>query len=166
MPQKDPEAYRKYKKEQMRQRRSRAKQAIEAGIVTTKSANEGKTSPSPVAPVQVKPSPEPMPAPATPKPAPAKTLTAQSESQESFEVKARQVADVSQHWLETRGWVVWECSMLNNDRIVIVQDELVTGYPPGLPVYTDFEMKKVADMPLATIRLVHAAKKKAQARLL
>ena len=69
------------------------------------------------------------------------------------------IADETRKRLRAKGWLVWTCTKLDNDRIVIVRDETVGGYPQGLPVYTEAELKQFDELTLGTIRRIHAIKK-------
>lgn len=75
--------------------------------------------------------------------------------------KAVETAMRTESYFEKRGWCLWRCSKLNNEVLVIVKDEKVTGYPPNLPVFTDAELKEFnqKDIPLSTYRLIIDAKK-------
>jgi len=79
--------------------------------------------------------------------------------------QAQGVAGRTRGLLAIRGWCLWKCSILNGDIIVIVRNELVSGYPEGYPVYTEAELERLCrdDVSEATLRLVHEAKKLAGA---
>ena len=69
------------------------------------------------------------------------------------------VAARTRDYLFSRGWCIWRLASLNRERIVIVLDREVAGYPGGLPVYTLDEIGEVAKMPVSTLRLVQIAKR-------
>jgi hypothetical protein len=61
--------------------------------------------------------------------------------------------------LKEKGWCCWQCATLDNEIIVIVRDEEVSGYPAGHPVYTERELKDLALMNASGMRLIQEAKK-------
>ncbi|HEY82518.1 MAG TPA: MarR family transcriptional regulator [Dehalococcoidia bacterium] len=79
--------------------------------------------------------------------------------------QAKEVAQHTKELLSSRGWCLWKCSVLDGDIIVVLRDELVTGYPEGYPVYTEAELEELCQggVSEATIRLIHEAKKTAGA---
>jgi hypothetical protein len=163
MPQKDPEAYKAYMREQMRQRRARAKEKqVEVGITSTCGAL--LTPPNAdVHPTSEPPITEPGPAKPAKSPEHSKPQPHMSEIMTPVEVAER-----SEDLLERRGWVLWECNNLGPvpEIVCIVRDELVKGYPVGYPVYTQYELGKMADMTPEQMRFVHKAKKISQGKLL
>lgn len=173
---KDPELKKKYYKNYMARRRAEAKRQVEipapsgAGNLETaqhaliQATSPEKTNPSAL----VETSERELTPAAGPQrfPNAQAAMQAQNRQLASPNVSAIRVAELTEYWLEKRGWIIWECSKLNNDRVVIARDETVKGYPPGLVVFTDFELKKIADVPDATFRLIYEAKKNAGARLL
>jgi len=82
--------------------------------------------------------------------------------------QAQEVARRTRELLATRGWCLWQCSMLGGDIIAVVQDELVEGIPEGYQVYTEAELEELfwADVSEATLCLVHEAKKLAGAKVI
>lgn len=80
---------------------------------------------------------------------------------------AEEVAAGTHRLLEDPGWCLWRCNALANDVIVVVRDELVTGYPAGYPVYTDQELIELVreGVGVEAIRLVHEAKKSLGAKV-
>ena len=86
---------------------------------------------------------------------------ARGEMPEGVEAFYRGEAARTQQELTDRGWGLWRCSALNGEVIVVVRDELVTGYPPGYPVYTVQELIELAreGVGVEAIRLAHEAKK-------
>lgn len=80
---------------------------------------------------------------------------------------AEAAAAETQRQLEDPGWCLWWCSALAGDVIVVVRDELVTGYPPGYPVYTDQELIELTKegVGVEAIRFVHEAKKSCGAKV-
>ena len=80
---------------------------------------------------------------------------------------AEEVAAETQRLLEDPGWCLWRCSALGGEVIVVVRDELVTGYPAGYPVYTDQELIELAreGVGVEAIRLAHEAKKSLGAKI-
>jgi len=72
---------------------------------------------------------------------------------------AEEVAAETHRLLEDPGWCLWRCSTLDNEVIVVVRDELVTGYPAGFPVYTSQELVELAKAGGEFIRVAHEAKK-------
>jgi hypothetical protein len=80
--------------------------------------------------------------------------------------RAEKVAARTRELLDTRGWVIWKCSLLNDEKVLIVRDESVTDAPTGYPVYLEKELETIGDMTDWSVRMVHQAKKLAGARLL
>ena len=78
-----------------------------------------------------------------------------------------EVAAETRRRLEDPGWCLWRCSTLDGEVIVVVRDELVTGYPSGYPVYTDQELIELTQegVGVEVIRLVHEAKKSCGAKI-
>lgn len=74
---------------------------------------------------------------------------------------AKETAERTKELLETRGWVLWKCAKLDNEVIVIIRDEFVTGYPPGLPFFTDAEVREFNQkkISLKTYKLLIEARK-------
>jgi len=79
--------------------------------------------------------------------------------------QAEYVAQETRRLLDTRGWCLWRCAHLGEDTVVIARDEQVPGIPPGYAVYTEDELRKLAQTKKAPWRLVHEAKKRAGARV-
>ena len=73
----------------------------------------------------------------------------------------------TQQQLVDRGWCLWRCNVLDGEVIIVVRDELVTGYPAGFPVYTTQELIELAQegVGVEAIRLVHEAKKSCGAKV-
>lgn len=167
MPQKDPEAYRKYKREQMARRRAEAKKKSEP------TNSQGAKPPAPffeqaapistVAPLETEALESTAGNLETAEPRPAQPAP---ESNESLLVKARRLAELTREWLDKRGWVMWECPRLNDQRIIIIRDETITGYPVRYPVFTELDLEKIGDLPDSTFKLILEAKKQAACRLL
>jgi hypothetical protein len=82
--------------------------------------------------------------------------------------QAEEVAKRTRELLDHQVWCLWECSVLGNEVIAIVRDELVEGLPEGVPVYTEAELRTLFDKPLprSTLRLIHEAKKKTVAKVI
>lgn len=151
MPYRDPELQRKAQRELMARRRAEAKEKSEP------TNSPGTIPPAPIiAPVSTVTTLEKEPLKPNALPRPAKPAP---ESIESDIIKARRLAARTRELLDTKGWCVWECPRLNNDRLVIIRDEMVKGYPPGLSVYTEFDLERVGEMSEGTFRLFHEAKK-------
>jgi len=76
-------------------------------------------------------------------------------------LKSYETARRTRELLNSRGWCLWRCSVLNNDVIAVVRDELVEGVPQGYPVYTECELALIGgdDVRETTIKLIHEAKK-------
>jgi len=70
-----------------------------------------------------------------------------------------EVAAETHRLLEDPGWCLWRCSTLDDEVIIVVRDELVTGYPTGFPVYTAQELVELAKAGGEFIRVAHKAKK-------
>ena len=81
---------------------------------------------------------------------------------------AEEVARHTRELLAIQGWCLWKCSTLGGDIIAVVLGENVEGLPGGYPVYTEAELEELCqdDVSEATIRLVHEAKKLAEAKVL
>jgi len=75
--------------------------------------------------------------------------------------QARAVANRTRELLDTRGWCTWRCQALRGEVIVLARDSHVTGFPTGLPLYTEAELLELTTGRVrpSTIRLVHEAKK-------
>ena len=78
--------------------------------------------------------------------------------------EAIEVASKTEDLLRTRGWVVWQCSNLGGDQVVIVRDAAMQ-LPlsvAGLPSYTNEELQRMFSRPMdrRQLRLVHEAKKR------
>jgi hypothetical protein len=78
---------------------------------------------------------------------------------------AEEVAAESSKLLEDQGWCTWRCERLGGDVIVVVIDELITGYPAGFPVYTLQELKDILQLDDPMLQMAHEAKKKLRARV-
>lgn len=74
-------------------------------------------------------------------------------------IQAQEVAAKTYELLEKKGWCLWRCRNLDDEVIVVVRDELVSGYPEGYAVYTDQELEYLSEASSSTLRLVHQAKK-------
>jgi hypothetical protein len=70
--------------------------------------------------------------------------------------EADEVGKKSVKLLERRGWVVWKCHELNDDKITIVESRL-NSHPTKYPVYTLGELKVLCES--AGFKLVHEAVK-------
>ena len=151
-PFKDPEKRRQVNLESQRRRREK----------TGVSAPQREPEPSPVrvesppsAPAAVPSKPQP---PKPPAPPPVQVsyfdqrnqkaviddpeLRAKIDQTQDYQ-KAKEVADRTKHYFLTRGWVLWKCTKLNNEIIVVVRDYKVTGYPKGYPVFSDDEIRQL-----------------------
>lgn len=164
MPQKDPEAYRIYKREQMRQRRAQAKQPKTAAdnlpaVLTGATSTQTKTPPAPANPPRDK---NPLTAP--PKIEKKSTLT-ESPIEASREVRASETASRTRELLDKKGWCMWKCDNLNCDIVIIVRDEKVQDFPQGFPVYFEEELKNLPD-DAASLNFVHRIKKETMAQIL
>lgn len=150
MPHKDSEERKKYQRQQMRRRRAEAKGAAPSPAPPSKPLD------IPAIPPAGLPEPCRVPAPIE------KPLFIPAAVQlESDIVQARIVAEKTEAAFAERGWVMWKCSLFNGEKIVIIRDEMVKGYPDGYPVYTDSDLRRVTDLPDATVKLIHEAKKRA-----
>jgi len=74
---------------------------------------------------------------------------------------AEVVAECTRELLATKGWCLWKCSVLGDEVIAVVRDELVNGIPDGYPVYTNAELEELCqdNVSDSTLRLVHEVKK-------
>jgi hypothetical protein len=63
--------------------------------------------------------------------------------------------------LNNKGWCVWTCSNLDNERIFVVQSQFSILHLPhnNYPVYTVDELKELSEASIESIKLIHAAKK-------
>jgi len=95
---------------------------------------------------------------------PAVTVAAKEPAAEPVPVEV--VVAETQRLLESPGWCLWRCSALTNDVVVIVRDELVTGYPIGYPVYMVQELIEFTEIGEGMIRMAHEAKKYLGAKVL
>lgn len=94
-------------------------------------------------------------------PGPGAVKEAIGEVVEKTEVCYEEEAAKTRLQLEDKGWCPWRCSVLNDEVIIVVRDELVTGYPPDYPTYTTQELIELTrdGVGVETIRLAHEAKK-------
>ena len=94
----------------------------------------------------------------------------QAELQKFKSLLAWQVAQRTEGLLAGRGWCVWRCSALGNDMIVVAADCGVPGIPQGKAIYTNAELQclfgDAKPIDLATLKLVHEAKKLGAARVI
>jgi hypothetical protein len=72
---------------------------------------------------------------------------------------AEEVAMLTRRLLGYQGWCRWQCEMLGGEIIIVVKNEMVRGYPEGLPVYTEREIVDLVDMGEDSVLLIHEAKK-------
>ena len=81
------------------------------------------------------------------------------------------LADDTRRDLETKGWALWKCSVLNNETIAIVKDRAILNrqirftdelrIATRYPVYTEAELTElISKNNPAGIRLVHEAAQK------
>lgn len=155
MPRKDPEEYKKYQREQMRRRRA-------GGVAGGSPAPRELTSALEIDHDSgVAMPPEPAPPVSTPPERPEKpsSVPAAVTQQEEIE-RARQVAARTQEYLDGRGWVIWACKFFGGEKIVVVRDQTIIGYPDGYPVYTDAELNLMQGWPDSSLRIVHETKKR------
>lgn len=80
--------------------------------------------------------------------------------------EAVKVAAETDRQLGEKGWCLWKCAVLDGDVIVVVLDEMITDFPSGYPIYTLQELHIQANMPAATKRLAHLAKKTAGTKII
>ena len=78
---------------------------------------------------------------------------------------AEEVAMQTRELLDTKGYVAWKCSQLDDPIIIIIRDKSVTDYPKGYPVFTEDEIKADAGNELSTTRLIIEAKKEVGAEI-
>jgi hypothetical protein len=158
MPYKDPEKLKEFKRDQMRRRREAAK-----------SGNDlpGVLKPSP----ELEPPPTPEPAavllPDTEDVSPVNQNSipnSDSDSDLDFETEFTiiddpvEVAKRTRKLLDTRGWVVWHCSIFDGNSVAIIRDQHVTGYPEDIPVYTETELYQICERPPDEIRTINRIK--------
>lgn len=81
---------------------------------------------------------------------------------------AEETAWRTRELLATRGWCLWQCSILSGEVIALVRGENMAGMPKGYPIYTETEMEELCqgDVRPETLRLVHEAKKLAGAKVI
>jgi len=79
--------------------------------------------------------------------------------------EAQEVAAQTRKLLETRGWCLWRCRGLNNEVIVVLRDELITGFTAGYPTYLEQELEFLLEADDSTVKLIHEAKKIAGATI-
>jgi hypothetical protein len=77
--------------------------------------------------------------------------------------QAQEAATRTHELLETRGWCLWRCRALGDEVIVILRDELVSGFPSGYPTYLEQELESLLEVDDCTLKLIHEAKKLAGA---
>jgi len=80
---------------------------------------------------------------------------------------SQEVAQRTRELLDTRGWCIWQCHSLNEEKVVIIRHEDITGYPAGYAVYTELELFRFSELENASnLRLIHEAKKLAGATVM
>ena len=77
--------------------------------------------------------------------------------------QAQEAAARTRELLETRGWCLWRCRVLDDEVIVVLRDELVGGFPTGYPTYLEQELESLLEVDDITLKLIHEAKKLAGA---
>lgn len=90
------------------------------------------------------------------------------EGAQAAQTQAEETAQRTGELLNFKGWCLWKCSTLDGEVIAVVRDENVEGIPGGYPVYTEAELAELCQDGISnvTIRLVHEAKKLAEAKVL
>lgn len=77
--------------------------------------------------------------------------------------EAKQIARYTAQLLDTRGWCLWICHALGRETIAVIRDDSAEGIPKDIATYSEAELEELfsRDKPLglATIRLIHEAKK-------
>ncbi len=69
--------------------------------------------------------------------------------------------------LDEKGYCAWRCALLGGEIILVVRNNLSENVElPPYPVYTVEELARLAELDVATLRLIHQAKKAGGARLL
>jgi hypothetical protein len=173
MPRKDPEAYKKYQADLMRQRRAQAKASKPAVDNLPMAADDpasdipGQQAPTVLAKItQPAPASQPEVSKGNLSDTKVTSTVVKSPALSTPQSRAEKVAARTRELLDTRGWCIWRCSALNNEKIMILRDESVTDAPIGYPIYLEKELEVIGDMNDWSIRIVHKAKKLAGARLL
>jgi hypothetical protein len=173
MPRKDPEAYREYQKQLMKERRARAKHSEAA--IPSESVDSHPTVIPDVATPSGLASPNSLPVPATQEvkkpdywpPSPEeRTGKYPTKSGASNLVEAQDVARKTQELFDRQGWALWKCDLLNDEIIVVLRDESVKNYPQGYPVYLSSELDTIINLSDKTIRMIHSTKKQALCQVL
>jgi hypothetical protein len=77
--------------------------------------------------------------------------------------QAQEAAARTRELLETRGWCLWRCHALDGEVIVVLRDELVSGFPAGYPTYLEQELGCLIEADDSALKLIHEAKKLAGA---
>ena len=76
------------------------------------------------------------------------------------QAEAIRVVEKTMAILKEKGWCIWTCFYLDNDKIIVAADGFqLPMLKPEYPVYTVKELSELSDKDLSTIKLVHAAKK-------
>lgn len=160
MPYKDKEEQKKAHRELMRKRRAAKKAYVQADSKVEVSPTSIKDSVS--APFRVE----------NPPAKPEKsllTLELQKPKQIRLietDMPITQVVEESQKQLDKKGWVMWRCTNFGDEHIIIVLDDMVTGYPKGYPVFTADEMEKVENMTSKQISAAIRVKKAMRAEII
>jgi hypothetical protein len=79
--------------------------------------------------------------------------------------QAQEVAAQTYQLLASRGWCLWRCRALDNEVIVVLRDELITGFPAGYPTYLEQELECLLEADDSALKLIHEAKKLAGATI-
>lgn len=183
MPKKDPEKYKEYMREQMRQRRMRAKAQKDSSVQDSKpstdalvaSTKEIGVTPSPKAPAFSKQEVAKT-APATKipeKPARLPNHIYDSEGKDMGTLINQPVTEMirkTEEKLATRGWVLWQLNNRDGERIVIVRDSTVDRsdkmFPKGYPVYEVDEIPLINDKPIGELKFLNQVKIATEAKYL
>jgi len=173
MPRKNPEEFRQYQREQMRQRRAKVK--AEKGVESPAVSQGDKSAGGGILTSELQPSPEQAAVLTSESPLVAQQQPEYVEgdiegyhykvSKEEYE-KAVDTSTLTRMYLEKRGWVLWRCSLLDNEIICVIRDETITDYPSRYIAYTEQELKTLNQSSPEHMKYLHEVKKATQGRLL
>jgi hypothetical protein len=77
------------------------------------------------------------------------------------EAEATRTVEQTREALKSKGWCIWTCFNLDNEKIIVAADGYQMSMNSKYPVYTESELKELADASIESIKLIHHAKKMA-----
>ena len=82
------------------------------------------------------------------------------------EVEAIRVVERTREEIKKKGWCIWTCKNLDNDKIIVAADNYQFSMDVKYPVYTLSEIEDLAEKTEKYIRFIHTAKKEGAVRTL